>query len=120
MDNNAFPVHRSEIGLKYVDMLAEEGFLAKETIRSEDEISEYNKLIDENKPLPDDIYAANIDGKRVFMRVTNAASDMTPEEMRLYVEMKKAREIHTIKCWVVFFGVIAVVTLILGFLGLLS
>ncbi len=115
-NSNSFPAHRSVIGLKYTDMLAEEGFLVKETILLADEISEYNKLIDEKKPLPDDIYVTYNDGKREFVRVTNAASDMTPEEMRLYIEMRKARDIHTIKCWVMFFGVVAVVGLAAGFI----
>ncbi len=102
MDNNVFPSYRSSMGLKYVELLADEGFLVKETITSESEIKELELLIGEKKPLPNGIYRAEINGERTFVRVTNAAHDMTVEEMRLYTEIKQARDIRTIKKWIVF------------------
>ena len=39
---------------------------------------------------------------------------MTAEEIERLIAMRQARDIHTIKNWVIFFGVMAVMGLIVG------
>lgn len=114
---------RSKVGVKYIDLLTDEGILIKETITSEDEIRELQKLTDEKKPLPDNIFTGHLDGKKIFIKVTNAASDMSAEEIDRYLNIRKTnyirammKDIAIIKGWVIFFGVTAVIGLVAGFI----
>lgn len=109
-----FPIHRSAAGVKYMDALADAGILVKEIIESETEIAELEKLIEDKQPLPEGVYEVKISGNKEFIRVSSAAGDMTTEEIRLYIALKQARDIHAIKCWVTFFGIVAVFLLAIG------
>lgn len=69
--------------------------------------------------MPEDIcYSEYPDGKRQFYQISNAAEDMTTDEIQLYIALQQAKNIRSIKGWVTFFGVIAVIGLVLGFLSL--
>ncbi|MGN1340003.1 MAG: hypothetical protein ACI4WS_06890 [Oscillospiraceae bacterium] len=115
----SYSIHKSAAGLLYTEMLAEEGILVKTTIESQSKINELNKLIEEKKPLPDDVlYYQDPDGKRQFVQISNAAEDMTTDEIQLYISLRQAKNIRSIKGWVTFFGAIAVIGLILAFLSL--
>ena len=115
----SYSIHKSVAGLQYTEMLAEEGILVKTKIESESLISELNKLVEEKQPLPEDIfYVEYSDGKRLFFQISNAAEDMTTDEIQLYIALQQAKNIRSIKGWVTFFGALSVIGLALCFFSL--
>ena len=106
----------------------------KEKIKSDDErLKVYRKkycideefdtvksLYDEKKALPNGIYHEAViakDGVRVdrFYRLVN--EDLSDEEWKEYIALKQYMDIHTIKKCVVFFTVLAIISLILGIIA---
>lgn len=115
----SYSIHKSVAGLKYTEMLAEAGILEKSIIESQSQINELNKLVEEKQPLPEDIYYYEYpNGKRQFVQISNAAEDMTTDEILLFISLQQAKNIRSIKGWVTFFGAISVIGLILAFLSL--
>ena len=57
-------------------------------------------------------------GKRSYCRVESTVPDMTGEEIDRLIQLRKASDLRTIKNWILFFGVMAVIGLCLGGISL--
>ena len=108
----------------------------KEKIKSDDvQLSRYRKeycideefntvksLYDEKKELPNGIYHEAViakGGERVdrFYRLVN--EDLSDEEWKEYIALKQYMDRHTIKKCVVFFTVLAIISLVCGILSII-
>ncbi len=96
-------------------------------ISDEETIVRYQKLESEGSPLPEGVYPTSVEGSREYCTIEDAVPDMTPEEINRLIALRQAKlakkiseDIHTIKEWVVFFGVLAVIGLIGGFIVALT
>ena len=114
MEEQRMTYKSSDAGVEYVRLMTESGFIRKNIISDKETTVGYQKLENEDKPLPEGIYATSVDGRREYCTVESAVPDMTAEEIERLIAMRQARDIHTIKNWVIFFGVMAVVGLIVG------
>ena len=110
----------SDSGVEYVRLMAENGFIRKNIISDKGTRQGYQKLENEDKPLPEGIYATSVDGRREYCTIEDAVPDMTPEEIERLIALRQARDIHTIKNWVIFFGVLAIVGLIFGVVAVVA
>lgn len=117
----------SDSGVEYVRLMAENGFIRKNIISDEETIVRYQKLESEGSPLPEGVYPTSVEGSREYCTIEDAVPDMTPEEINRLIALRQAKlakkiseDIHTIKEWVVFFGVLAVIGLIGGFIVALT
>lgn len=117
----------SDSGVEYVRLMAENGFIRKNIISDEETIVRYQKLESEGSPLPEGVYPMSVEGSREYCTIEDAVPDMTPEEINRLIALRQAKlakkiseDIHTIKEWVVFFGVLAVIGLIGGFIVALT
>ena len=117
----------SDSGVEYVRLMAENGFIRKNIISDEETTVRYQKLESEGSPLPEGIYPTSVEGSREYCTIDDAVPDMTPEEINRLIALRQAKlakkiseDIHTIKEWVVFFGVLAVICLIGGFIVALT
>lgn len=116
MDEQKMTPKKSETGFEYIREMVRHGFL-KKNILSKDETSGFEEL-EKNGTLPDGVYPTSDNGKRVYCRVESTAPDMTGEEIDRLIQLRKANDIHTIKNWIIFFGVIAVIGLAFGCISL--
>ena len=107
---------RSEAGVEYVRLMAKGGFLKKNIIKTEETVQQYQQLEEEGKPLPEGIYPMAENGMREYFTVENAVTDMTPGEIDRLIALRQAKDIHTIRNWVIFFGVLAVISVAAGFI----
>lgn len=117
----------SDSGVEYVRLMAENGFIRKNIISDEETTVRYQKLESEGSPLPEGVYPTSVDGSYEYCTIEDAVPDMTPEEINRLIALRQAKlakkiseDIHTIKEWVVFFGVLAVIGLIGGFIVALT
>lgn len=117
----------SDSGVEYVRLMAENGFIRKNIISDGETIVRYQKLESEGSPLPEGVYPTSVEGSREYCTIEDAVPDMTPEEIERLIALRQAKlakkiseDIHTIKEWVVFFGVLAVIGLIGGFIVALT
>lgn len=117
----------SDSGVEYVRLMAENGFIRKNIISDEETIVRYQKLESEGSPLTEGVYPTSVEGSREYCTIEDAVPDMTPEEINRLIALRQAKlakkiseDIHTIKEWVVFFGVLAVIGLIGGFIVALT
>ena len=74
--------------------------------------------LEKNGSLPDGVYATYENGKRSYCRVESTVPDMTGEEIDRLIQLRKASDLRTIKNWILFFGVMAVIGLCLGGISL--
>ena len=58
----------------------------------------------------------SVDGSYEYCTIEDAVPDMTPEEINRLIALRQAKDIHTIRNWVIFFGVLAVIGLVGGFI----
>jgi len=114
MEEQRMTYKSSDAGVEYVHLLVTNGLVFRNIISDKNTKQECQKLENEDKPLPEGIYATSVDGRREYCTVESAVPDMTAEEIERLIAMRQARDIHTIKNWVIFFGVMAVVGLIVG------
>lgn len=91
--------------------------LIKRDIIPADEAVGYEEL-EKNGSLPDGVYATYENGKRSYCRVESTVPDMTGEEIDRLIQLRKASDLRTIKNWILFFGVMAVIGLCLGGISL--
>ena len=127
MKEKAMTYKSSDSGVEYVRLMAENGFIRKNIISDEETTVRYQKLESEGSPLPEGIYPTSVEGSREYCTIDDAVPDMTPEEIKRLIALRQAKlakkiseDIHTIKEWVVFFGVLAVIGLIGGFIVALT
>ena len=127
MKEKAMTYKSSDSGVEYVRLMAENGFIRKNIISDEETIVRYQKLESEGSPLPEGVYPTSVEGSREYCTIEDAVPDMTPEEIERLIALRQAKlakkiseDIHTIKEWVVFFGVLAVIGLIGGFIVALT
>lgn len=117
MDEQKIAAKRSEAGVEYVRSMVENGFLKKEIIPPEGSAG-FDKL-EESGTLPEGVYPTTTDtGQREYCRVSRSP-DMTDEEIDRLIALRRSKDIHTIRNWVIFFGVTAVIGLVLGVVSLL-
>lgn len=117
MDEQKIAAKRSEAGVEYVRSMVENGFLKKEIIPPE-ESAGFDKL-EESGTLPEGVYPTTTDtGQREYCRVSRCP-DMTDEEIDRLIALRRSKDIHTIRNWIIFFGVTAVIGLVLGVVSLL-
>ena len=82
-----------------------------------EEFDTIKSLYDENKQLPKGVSHDVIieqDGKRVDRFYRFVTVELSDDEWKEYIALKQYMDIHTIKNCVVFFTVIAVISLVLG------
>lgn len=127
MSEKAMTYKSSDSGVEYVRLMAENGFIRKNIISDEETIVRYQKLESEGSPLPEGVYPTSVEGSREYCTIEDAVPDMTPEEINRLIALRQAKlakkiseDIHTIKERVVFFGVLAVIGLIGGFIVALT
>ena len=107
----------SETGLEYIREMVSCGFLKKNNIPPEETAG--LEELEKNGTLPEGVYpTTGVGGAREFCRVESAAPDMTGEEIDRLIQLRKANDIHTIRNWIIFFGVMAVIGLIFGGISL--
>ena len=86
----------------------------------DEEFDTVKSLYDEKKELPNGIYHEAViakGGERVdrFYRLVD--ENLSDEEWKEYIALKQYMDIHTIKKCVVFFTVLAIISLILGIIA---
>ena len=106
----------SDSGVEYVRLMAENGFIRKNIISDEETTVRYQKLESEGSPLPEGVYPTSVDGSYEYCTIEDAGPDMPPEEINRLIALRQAKDIHTIRNWVIFFGQIAVIGLVGGFI----
>ena len=112
MDEQKIAAKRSEAGLEYIREMVSCGFLKKDIIPHE-ESAGFDKL-EESGTLPEVVYPTTTDtGKREYCRVSRCP-DMTDEEIDRLIALRRSKDIHTIRNWIIFFGVTAVIGLAVG------
>ena len=112
MDEQKIAAKRSEAGVEYVRDMVENGFLKKEIIPPE-ESAGFDKL-EGSGTLPEGVYPTTTDtGLREYCRVSRSP-DMTDEEIDRLIALRRSKDIHTIRNWIIFFGVTAVIGLAVG------
>lgn len=120
MEENRIGYKTSEAGVEYIQLMVKNGLIKKDIIQHEETREEYQQLENENKPLPDGVYPTRVDGCREYCTIENAVPDMTSEEIDRLIAMRQAKDIRTIRNWVIFFGVLAVIGLVGGFIAALT
>lgn len=120
MEENRIVHKTSEAGVEYIQLMVKNGLIKKNIIQHEETREEYQQLENENKPLPDGVYPTRVDGYREYCTIENAVPDMTSEEIDRLIAMRQAKDIRTIRNWVIFFGVLAVIGLVGGFIAALT
>lgn len=120
MKEKAMTYKSSDSGVEYVRLMAENGFIRKNIISDKGTRQGYQKLENEDKPLPEGIYPTSVEGSREYCTIEDAVPDMTPEEINRLIALRQAKDIHTIRNWVIFFGVLAVIGLVGGFIVALT
>lgn len=120
MKEKAMTYKSSDSGVEYVRLMAENGFIRKNIISDEETTVRYQKLESEGSPLPEGIYPTSVEGSREYCTIEDAVPDMTPEEINRIIALRQAKDIHTIRNWVIFFGVLAVIGLVGGFIVALT
>lgn len=110
----------SDAGVEYVRLMTESGFIRKNIISDKETTVGYQKLEIEGSPLPEGVYPTSVDGSYEYCTIENAVPDMTSEEIDRLIAMRQAKDIHTIRNWVIFFGVLAVIGLVGGFIVALT
>lgn len=113
MDEQKMTPKSSETGLEYIREMVGSGFL-KKNILLKDETSGFEEL-EKNGTLPDGVYTTTGAG---YCRVESAVPDMTGEEIDRLIQLRKAKDIHTIRNWIIFFGVMSVIGLVFGGISL--
>ena len=110
----------SAAGAEYIRLMAENGFLKTNAVAQGEAIAEYRKLESEGKPLPEGVYATSDSGVHEYYTIESPVPDMTADEIDRLIAMRQANDIASIKRWVKFFGILAIVGLIVGFVAVLS
>lgn len=118
---------RTTIGMKYVKALLDNGLLEKVMITDEKELDQLRKLEIQEQPLPSGVYVTYEDNIRSYCRLKDVSSDMSSEDINRLLLMRQTKhikkiseDIHTIRNWVIFFGVLAVIGLVGGFIVALT
>lgn len=106
----------SDTGVEYVRLMAENGFIRKNIISDEETRVRYQKLESEGSPLPEGVYTTSVNGIHEYCTIDDAVPDMTGEEVNRLITLRQAKDIHIIRNWVIFFGVMAVIGLVAGFI----
>lgn len=107
MDEQKMTPKRSETGLEYIREMVDQGFL-KKNILSKDETSGFEEL-EKNGTLPEGVYTTTGAG---CCRIESTVPDMTDEKIDRLIQLRKAKDIHTIRNWVSFFGIMSVIGVI--------
>lgn len=86
---------------------------------SREESEKYIELLKNNQPLPKGVYQeeSDVTGYSQFYTIYEANKEMTPEEIEEYFLLKQSSDIRTIRNCVIFFTVLIVIVLIIGFIG---
>ena len=116
MDEQKMTPKSSETGLEYIREMVGSGFL-KKNILLKDETSGFEEL-EKNGTLPEGVYTTSEGSQTEYCRVESAAPDMTDEEIDRLIQLRKAKDIHTIRNWIIFFGVMSVIGLVFGGISL--
>ena len=107
---------KSEAGIEYIREMRLAGLIKRDIIPADEAVG-YEEL-EKNGSLPDGVYATYENGKRSYCRVESTVPDMTGEEIDRLIQLRKASDLRTIKNWILFFGVMAVIGLCLGGISL--
>lgn len=114
---------KSDAGIQFVEELVENGLVEKVVITDEQEHVQMKKLEEEKKPLPDGVYVTYVDCVRRYCRIKNIVPDMSKDDINLMIKLKQTEHldkissnVRVIKNWVIFFGVLAVIGLVGGFI----
>ena len=106
---------------KELEQLKYELGILKEVGCSDSETEEYRKLLSQDMPLPDGILRRDPEGSieyASFYKIERTA--LSKDELIEYMQYKQLKSIITIKKCVVFFTVLAVISLICGLILALS
>ncbi len=79
---------------------------------SDEETKQFYQLIEENKPLPKDVYRWEVDGKYAFYRYTSP--NLSQEEIKLLILGKQERDLDSIRGSLSFFVFLGVLGLIMA------
>lgn len=114
---------KSDAGVQFIKELIDNGLIEKVVITDEQENAHMKALENEKKPLPDGVYVTYVEGVRKYCRLKNLAPDMSNEDIDLMANFKQTeylekinQNVKVIKNWVIFFGVMAVIGLVAGFI----
>lgn len=114
---------KSEAGVQLIKELIDNGLIEKVVITDEQENAQMKTLENEKKPLPDGVYVTHVEGVRKYCRLKDLAPDMSNEDIDLMANFKQTeylkkinQNVKVIKNWVIFFGVMAVIGLVAGFI----
>ena len=107
---------KSEAVIEYIREMRLAGLIKRDIIPADEAVG-YEEL-EKNGSLPDGVYATYENGKRSYCRVESTVPDMTGEEIDRLIQLRKASDLRTIKNWILFFGVMAVIGLCLGGISL--
>lgn len=110
MDEQKITPKKSEAGIEYIREMRLAGLIKRDIIPADEAVG-YEEL-EKNGSLPDGVYATYENGKRSYCRVESTVPDMTGEEIDRLIQLR------TIKNWILFFGVMAVIGLCLGGISL--
>lgn len=118
---------KSDAGVQYIMELVKNDLVEKVVITDEQENAQMRKLEEEKQPLPDGVYVTYVEGARKYCHLQNKAPDMSNEDIDLLVKMKQLKHLEkiddnvkVIKEWVIFFGVLAVISIVAGFIVALT
>ncbi|MDY4588132.1 MAG: hypothetical protein SPD47_06750 [Oscillospiraceae bacterium] len=114
---------KSEAGVQFIKELIDNGLIEKVVITDEQENAQMKTQENEKKPLPDGVYVTYVEGVRKYCRLKDLAPDMSNEDIDLMANFKQTeylkkinQNVKVIKNWVIFFGVMAVIGLVAGFI----
>ncbi|HCS01734.1 MAG TPA: hypothetical protein DIV52_04865 [Ruminococcaceae bacterium] len=110
MNEQKITPKKSEAGIEYIREMRLAGLIKRDIIPADEAVG-YEEL-EKNGSLPDGVYATYENGKRSYCRVESTVPDMTGEEIDRLIQLR------TIKNWILFFGVMAVIGLCLGGISL--
>lgn len=96
-------------------MKLEEGFLNEIPCTSAENVN-YRQMLDEGRPLPDDVYEYETDDSSVRRFYMIEEPELTEREFNELATLKQLKLLTTIKKCVVFFTALTIVSLVLGFL----
>lgn len=118
---------KSDAGVQYIIELVKNGLVEKVVITDEQENAQMRKLEEEKQPLPDGVYVTHVEGARKYCRLKNNVPDMSKDDISLMIKLKQTEclddissDVRVIKNWVIFFGVLAVIGLVGGFIVALT
>ena len=109
-----YEIHpESFAGREYIELLVKNGLIERRALTAQ-EREKYREDFKNGTPLPDDIYAFEAGGTVFVCGLKSKSENITMDEVDRLIQLRKANDLRTIKNWVIFFGVAAIIGLCLG------